>query len=90
MEIRTTVRDFYEQIKYHRISPNTCIRIIIDELEYIKEENAKIENPLLPIITPEEQRYRLNFMPSEYHPEGSEELIRIIEESHINTDSFHL
>ncbi|MCP4699520.1 MAG: hypothetical protein GY862_22130 [Gammaproteobacteria bacterium] len=90
MEIRTTVRDFSEQIKYHHISPDTCIRVIVDELEPVIKENDKTGSQLLPVITPEEQRYRLNLMPNEYDPEGSEELIKIIEESHTNTDSFHL
>ena len=87
MEIRTTVRNFSEQIKNHHIPLNTCIRIIVNEFEPI--ENKTI-SPFLPVITPEEQRYQLNLMPNEYYPEDSDELIRIIEESHVNTDDFCL
>jgi len=91
MEIRTTVSDFYEQIKYHHIPPNTCIQVIINEFELVRKENKKNESsPLLPVITPEEQRYRLNLMPNGYYSDASEELIKIIEESHVNTDSFRL
>jgi len=87
MEIRTTVKDFPQQIKYHHISDNAYIRVII--LEPV-EENTKIRSSSLPIITPEEQRHQLNLMPSKYHPEASKEMIRIIEESRTNTDNFNL
>ncbi len=90
MEIRTTVKNFSQQVKYHHISPDTYIRVIINELEPVVKEHTKIGSSILQMITPEEQRYRLNLLPSEYHPESSEELIRVIEESHTNTDNFKL
>jgi len=83
MEIITTAKDFSQEIKYHRISPDTCIRVIIDNVG-MKTGSERI---LLPIITHEEQKQILNLMPKEYEPESSEELIRIIAESHMNTNT---
>ncbi|MBF0377272.1 MAG: nucleotidyltransferase domain-containing protein [Desulfamplus sp.] len=41
---------------------------------------------LLPLMTHEKQRHLLNLIPNEYHADASEELIDIIEHSHINTN----
>ena len=75
MEIVTRVRDFSEKIKYHRIPPETYIRVIIDKSEE------------LPIISHEEQKRILNLIPKEYEPGASEELTKIIGESHMNTET---
>ncbi|MGD2087604.1 MAG: hypothetical protein PVH61_15565 [Candidatus Aminicenantes bacterium] len=85
MEIITTVKDFPEKIRSHHISPDTYIRVIIDNHDTNTQDNT-----LLPTMKPEEQRRLLNFIPKEYHPEASEELIKIIEESRINTDSLNI
>jgi hypothetical protein len=89
MEIVTTVKDFPEKIKSHHISPDTYIRVIIDNrdarLKDVNEDNLE-----LPIMKPEEQRRLLNFIPGDYQPGASEELIKIIEESRVNTDRLSL
>ncbi len=82
MEIITRVRDFPEKIKYHRIPPDTYIRVIIDKAE----KKTGNERMLLPIITHEEQKRILNLIPKEYEPGASEELTKIIGECHVNTD----
>ncbi len=84
MEIRTTLKDFSERMKYYHILPETYIRVIIDDTA-VKVGNTDKVNTL-PFITPEEQRRLLSLIPGEYYPDASEELIKIIEESHINTD----
>ncbi len=86
MEIVTKVRDFPEKIRYLRIPPDTYIRVIIDKAE-IKNDSESI---LLPIITSEEQKRILNLIPKEYEPGASEELTKIIRNSHINTDILDL
>lgn len=78
MEIVTRVRDFSEKIKYHRIPPDTYIRVIIDKSEE------------LPIISHEEQKRILNLIPKDYQSGASEELIKIIGESHMNTETLEL
>lgn len=83
MEIITRVRDFPEKIKYHRIPPDTYIRVIIDKAE----KKTGNERMLLPIITHEEQKRILNLIPKEYEPGASEELTKIIGESHVNTET---
>ncbi|HDL89388.1 MAG TPA: hypothetical protein ENG14_00615 [Thermodesulforhabdus norvegica] len=83
MEIITRVRDFSEKIKYHRIPPDTYIRVIIDKAE----KKTGNERMLLPIITHEEQKRILNLIPKEYEPGASEELTKIIGESHVNTET---
>lgn len=77
MEIITTVRDFPEKIKYHRISPDTYIRVIIDK----DETNVGSQG----IITHEKQRQILNLMPKDYMEGASKELTSIIANSHVNT-----
>jgi hypothetical protein len=64
-------------------------------LKPIYQFDSNAHNALAPgkdwlLMTPEEQRYRLNCIPSEYEKDSSEELIRIIEESHLNTDTVNL
>ncbi len=83
MEIITRVKDFPERIKYHRIPPDTYIRVIIDK----SEKKIGNERILPQIITHEEQKRMLNLMPKEYEPGASEELIKIIGCSHMNTES---
>jgi hypothetical protein len=83
MEIITRVRDFSEKIKYHRIPADTYIRVIIDKSEK-KTGNKKTP---LPIITHEEQKRILNLIPKEYEPGASEELTKIIGESHMDTET---
>ena len=83
MEIITTVRDFPEKIKVHDISPDTFIRVIINKAGK-KDGSGKI---LLQIITHEEQKRMLDLIPKEYEPGASEELVKIIGESHVNTDT---
>jgi hypothetical protein len=89
MEIITTVKDFPEKIRSHHISPDTYIRVIIDNHD-TKPKDITEDNLLLPTMKPEEQRRLLNFIPDEYQPGASEELIKIIEESRTNTDSLNL
>lgn len=79
MEIITTVKDFPEKIRGHHISPDTYIRVIIDNHDTIPKDDITEDN--LPIIKPEEQKRLLNLIPGEYQPGASEELIKIIEES---------
>ncbi|MGD2088282.1 MAG: hypothetical protein PVH61_19040 [Candidatus Aminicenantes bacterium] len=89
MEIITTVKDFPEKIRSHHIPPETCIRVIIDNHD--TEPNHTIEDSLsVPTMKPEEQRRLLDFIPGEYQPGASEELIKIIEESRTNTESLSL
>lgn len=80
MEIYTRVRDLPEQIKYHRLPPDTYIRVIIDSHES-KDYNGKV----LQKITHEEQKRILSLIPDEYDPGASEELTNIIGKSHVNT-----
>jgi hypothetical protein len=81
MEIVTRVRDFSEKIKYHRIPPDTYVRVIIDR----SEKNSGNER-MLPIISHEEQKRILNLIPKEYEPGASEELTKIISEARMNTE----
>jgi hypothetical protein len=89
MEIITTVKEFPEKIRSHHISPDTYIRVIIDN-HNTRPKDINEDNLLLPIMRPEEQRRLLNSIPGEYQPGASEELIKIIEESRINTDNLSL
>ncbi len=89
MEIITTVKDFPVKIKRHHISPDTYIRVIIDDQD-LKSVDIKGSTLLLPVIKPEEQRRLLNSIPNRYQAGASEELIKIIDESHVNTDRLNL
>jgi len=88
MEIRTTLKDFSEKMKYYHFPPETYLRVIIDT--DIKMKNRAGKNEVLPFITPEKQRYFLNLITSEYHSDASQELVKIIEHSRINTDMLNL
>ena len=88
MELRTTVKDFAEKIR-NFLPPDIYIRVIIDNYDNKKIADIVREN-ILTTITHEEQRRLLNLMPDEYQPEGSEEIIKIIEASHLNTDIVNL
>jgi hypothetical protein len=79
MEIRTTLKDFPEKMKYYHFPPETYLRVIIDT--DIKMKNRAGKNEALPFITPKEQRHLLNVIPGEYCPEASQELVKIIEQS---------
>ncbi len=83
MEIRTTVRNFPEQARRLHIPPETMIRVLVDDGK--GEPTAP-----LPKIDPAEQRRLLNLLPNEYRQGASDELIEIIEESHVNTDDINL
>jgi hypothetical protein len=89
MEIITTVKDFPVKIRNHHISPDTYIRVIIDDHD-LKPGDIKGYNLLLPVIRAEEQRRLLDSIPQKYQPGASQELIKIIEESRFNTDSLNL
>jgi hypothetical protein len=89
MEIITTVKDFPVKIRSHHISPDTYIRVIIDD-DNSNPGDIKGDTLLLPVIRPEEQRRLLNSLPNRYQAGASDELIKIIEESHVNTDSLSL
>jgi len=89
MEIISTVKDFPVKIVSHHISPDTYIRVIIDDHDS-KLGDIKGDTLLLPLIRPEEQRRLLNSIPDQYQPGASKELIKIIEESRVNTDSLNL
>jgi hypothetical protein len=89
MEIITTVKDFPVKIGSHHISPDTYIRVIIDDHDS-KLGDIKGDTLLLPLIRPEEQRRLLNSIPDQYQPGASQELIKIIEESRVNADSLNL
>lgn len=84
MEIRTTLKDFSEKIKYYHLPPETYLRVIIDTVSEIKDSAGK--NKDLPVITPEEQRHFLNLISDEYYSDASQEVINIIENSHMNTE----
>jgi len=88
MEIRTTLKDFSEKMKYYHFPPETYLRVIIDT--DIKIKNRAGKNEALPFITPEKQRYFLNLIPGEYHKEASQELVKIIQQSRMNTDILNL
>ena len=42
------------------------------------------------MMTPDEQKRRLNLIPGAYDPDASEELVAIIESSLVNTDALDL
>ena len=77
------------KIRSHHISPDTYIRVIIDDHDS-KLGDIKGDTLLLPLIRPEEQRRLLNSIPDKYQPGASQELIKIIEESRVNADSLNL
>ena len=81
MELTTTVKDFVREIQTRHIAPETRIHVIIDEL---------FESRRLPVISSKEQTRLLDLLPPEYLPENSEEIIRIIENSHTNTEPLKL
>ena len=85
MEVRTTVRNFVNEMTAHHISSDTRIRVIIDEPQ-IRREPVSSEIFSIPSITRTEQRQRLNCLPHDYDPHASDELIAVIEASHTNTD----
>ena len=85
MELRTTVQNFVTEITAHHISSDTWIRVIIDEPQ-IRRESVSAEILAIPSITRTEQRQRLNGLPHDYDPHASDELIAIIDASHLNTD----
>jgi len=89
MEIITTVKDFPEKIRSHHISPDTYIRVIIDNHD-TKPKHSFEYSLSLPTMKPEEQRRLLDFIPAEYQPGASEELITIIEKSRTNTETLNL
>jgi hypothetical protein len=62
---------------------------MIDEPE-THTECVPHEDIALPMMTPDEQKHRLNLMPRAYDPDASAELITIIEASHTNTDILDL
>ena len=85
MELMTTVRDFAREARYRQLSPETHIRVIIGGPEISSTTHGDKEDSL-PHITPEEQRSLLNLLPPNDDPHASEELIHLIETSHINTE----
>ena len=89
MELLTTVRDFMKEVRYHQIAPDTHIRIIIYDSKTGWEPIHPSYN-MVPVISPEEQRRQLNLIPTDYDPDASKELIRLIETSHLNTDTLEL
>ncbi len=90
MEVRTTVRNFADEMTAHHISFDTRIRVIIDDPQIRRESVPPHSSPGTPSMTPYEQRQRLNTLPHEYDPQASDELIAIIEISHLNTDLLEL
>ena len=84
MELRTTVRNFVTDITAYHLSSDTWIRVIIEP--HIRREPVPAEILAVPPITRTEQRQRLNDLPHDYDPRASDELIAIIEASHLNTD----
>ena len=89
MELRTTVRNFVKDAQDHHLAPETPIRVMIDEPETTTEP-VRHKDIALPMMTPDEQKHRLNLMPRAYDPDASAELIAIIETSHTNTDMLDL
>lgn len=89
MEVRTTVRNFANEMTAHHISFDTRIRVIIDDSQ-IRREPEPYKMSSVPSITPTAQRQRLNCLPHEYDPDASEELIAVIEAAHLNTDQIEL
>lgn len=88
MEIITTVAEFTKQMEALRLPPNTSIRVTVDS--GIQQTKEVEEGVVLPKITPEEQRRLLNAIPKEYQEGASEELIEIIENSRVNTETVEL
>lgn len=85
MELVTTVREFTHEIIAQHLSPDTHIRVIIDEAE-TSTKLAMSSSTKLPSITSQEQKAQLNRLPSEPNPSASAELIQLIEASHTNTE----
>lgn len=84
MELLTTVRDFVNDVQARHLAPETHIRVIIDDSK-TGWELVSPAHPILPAMTPEEQRRRLCLIPRDYEPGASQELVRLIEQSHTNT-----
>ncbi len=87
MEILTTVEECSRQLELLQIPPDTSVRIVINE---VVSKNDYGGDEVLPRITPEEQRRLLNRLSGKYQIGVSEELIKIIEASHTNTDEIRL
>lgn len=90
MEVQTTVRNFAHDMTAYRISPDTRIRVVIDETHLCSPHSASPEPIIIPSLTPLEQRQLLNNLPHSYDPEASEELIAIIDSSHMNTEQIEI
>jgi len=88
MEVRTTVRNFANEMTIHHIPFDARIRVIIEDSQMRRESAPHDRVPDLPAVTPNEQRQRLNMLPREHDAQASEELLAIIEASHVNTDPF--
>ncbi len=85
----TTVRDYAREALYRRLAPHTYIRVIIDEPDGPVNHHVD-EDARFPRITPEEQMRLLNLLPRIDDQHASEELIHLIEASHINTETMEL
>ena len=89
MEVRTTVRNFVNEMTAHHIPFDARIRVIIDEPQ-IPREPMEYEISSVPPITFADQQQRLNRLPHDYDPLASDELIAVIEASLMNTDPIEL
>jgi len=89
MKIKTKVKDCIKTLKFHHVLPDTYITIVIDEFETEVKKSSK-DNIILPPITPAKQKELLNLIPNGYQQEASNELVGIIGESHLNTNTTDL
>ena len=66
-EVRTTVRNFVNEMTAHHIPFDARIRVIIDEPQILREP-MEYEISSVPPITLADQRQRLNRLPHDYDP----------------------
>jgi len=85
MELSTTVREFTHEMTVRHLAPDTHIRVIIEESE-TPSLRGMSPKAWLPQVTAHQQKAQLNRLPSEVNPSPSDELVLIIETSHVNTE----
>ncbi len=89
MELVTTIRDFTHDMTIRHLAPDTHVRVIIDDPD-VSDDTDVSPKGNLPQITIREQKQWLNRLPHEANLSASAELVRIIETSHVNTESIEV
>lgn len=77
MEFTTTVEELPKQLQQHHITPKTFVHVTV-----LEENKNNVHS--LPQIPYEERKRILDSMPPEF-PEDSDEMIKLIQESRMNT-----